>query len=187
MTNKTILLYFGSFNPPHLGHLIIAEQAREITKAHQTWLVVSPHNPHKNPKDLLPVAQRVELIKKAIRGNKHLLINQAELSLPQPSYTINTLHFLNQTYPELKYEILIGEDNLEKFHTWKNYEEIINNYSIWVYPRPQAKAMANPEHEAKIKKLHLPLIDISSTQIRKRISEGKSIKYLVTSGVEKIF
>ncbi len=176
---KKIGLYFGSFNPVHIGHLAIANYLVEYTNIDQLWFVVSPQNPHKNKTNLLPDYHRIALIDRAIEYDNRLRTSNIEFDLPKPSYTINTLAYLNEKFPNYHFSILMGSDNLENFHKWKNYETIIENYGIIVYPRP-----GFDRSKAKITKNitiaeGVPLMEISSSFIRNAIREGKDVRYFL--------
>jgi nicotinate-nucleotide adenylyltransferase len=142
------------------------------------WFVVSPHNPLKKKKSLLDQSQRLHMVDLAIGDHDHIKSNNIEFSLPQPSYTINTLVSLQEKYPKHKFVLIMGLDNLKTFHKWKNYEEILKNYEVFVYPRPNSDGGALKDHE-KITITSAPLIEISSTVIRKAIKEKKDIRYFL--------
>jgi nicotinate-nucleotide adenylyltransferase len=182
-TNK-IGLFFGSFNPIHNGHLIIADYIVDNTPLEQIWFVVSPQNPFKSPQDLLNDKIRLHLVEIAIKGNKNFLASDVEFGLEKPSFTINTLNYLKSKYQEKEFSLIIGKDNLETFHKWKNYEEIINNHKIYVYPRPFVKEEKNIKHN-NIINVEAPQIEISSTKIRENIRTKHSIRYLLPEKVIK--
>jgi nicotinate-nucleotide adenylyltransferase len=175
-------LYFGSFNPVHIGHLIIANHIVNNTELNQIWFVVSPQNPLKSSNTLLNKYHRKYLIDIAIDGEKNLKSSTIEFSLPTPSYTIDTLTYLDEKYPMYKFSIIIGSDSLQNLHKWKNYEQLVNKYQILVYERPEFKV----EHKLgeSIVLLQAPLLDISSTRIREMIKKGESIKFLVPDVVK---
>jgi nicotinate-nucleotide adenylyltransferase len=182
-TNK-IGLFFGSFNPIHNGHLIIADYIVDNTPLEQIWFVVSPQNPFKSPQDLLNDKIRLHLVEIAIKGNKNFLASDVEFGLEKPSFTINTLNYLKSKHQEKEFSLIIGKDNLETFHKWKNYEEIINNHKIYVYPRPFVKIEKNIKHN-NIINVEAPQIEISSTKIRENIRTKHSIRYLLPEKVIK--
>ncbi len=170
-------LYFGSFNPVHIGHLIIANHLVTNTDLQQVWLVVSPQNPLKPSASLLNEYHRLHLARIAIEGEKNLKVSNVEFNLPKPSYTIDTLIYLEEKYPEHQFAIIMGSDSLLNISKWKNYQALLKNYSIYIYKRPGFTI-----DETNITNLHIldaPLLEISSTQIRKLIKEHKSIRYLV--------
>jgi nicotinate-nucleotide adenylyltransferase len=130
-------LYFGSFNPIHIGHLVIANHIAEYSNLNEIWFVVTPHNPFKNKSSLLDNYQRLEMVYRATKDYKKLKPCDIEFNLPQPNYTINTLVYLQEKHPDLEFSLIMGEDNLKSFHKWKNYEVILENHDIYVYPRVQ--------------------------------------------------
>ncbi|HMG16052.1 MAG TPA: nicotinate (nicotinamide) nucleotide adenylyltransferase [Saprospiraceae bacterium] len=171
-------LFFGSFNPIHLGHLIIANFMASNTDLNQVWFMVSPQNPFKDKKTLAPDLTRLQMIRMAIEDNNQLKVSDIEFSLPKPSYTITTLTYLKEKYPSYEFCLIMGSDNLSSLPLWKNYEQIINNYPIYIYIRPAY--LENPlVGNNNIFFFDVPQILISASTIRKYIEEGKSIKYLV--------
>jgi len=180
---KRIGLYFGSFNPVHVGHLIIANYIANNTDLNQIWFIVSPQNPLKINSNLLNKYQRKNLIDIALDGENKLRSSTIEFSLPIPSYTIDTLTYLKEKYPTYLFSVIIGSDSLQNFPKWKNYQLLIKNYQILVYERPSFKS-ENTFGENVIK-LKAPLLDISSTQIRKMIKNGHSIRFLVPDAVKE--
>jgi len=188
--SKRIGLYFGTFNPIHVGHLIIANHVVENTPLDEVWFVVSPHNPHKKKASLLADHHRLNLVKEAIEDNDKLRASDVEFKLPQPSYTATTLVYLQEQYPEKEFSLIMGEDNLRSLHKWRNYEEIIKNHKIIVYPRnktiQEEKLVPATVKSAQIAVLKdAPFMDLSASFIRKAIKEEKSIRYLVAEPVEK--
>ena len=175
-------LFFGSFNPIHIGHLIIANHMAENTELDQVWLVVSPHNPHKNKSTLAPDYDRLHLVQIAIEDNPKLRASNIEFSLPKPSYTIDTLTFLREKSPQHQFALIMGGDNLSSFHKWKNYELILRDYEIFVYQRPEYKLGDLATHP-KVNLVDAPLLSISASFIRASIKSGKSIRYLVAEPV----
>lgn len=194
-------LYFGSFNPVHIGHLVIANHLANNSDLDQIWLVVSPQNPHKKKSSLLADHHRLALVKVAAEDNPKLRASDIEFKLPQPSYTVNTLAYLKEEYPNNSFTLIMGEDNLRSFHKWKNYEQILKNHEIVVYPRvltiqelEKIKAgedISKTSSNIDIQKENItvledtPIMKISSSFIRKAIKENKSVKYLLTPEVEK--
>jgi len=188
--SKRIGLYFGTFNPVHIGHLIIANHLVENTPLDEVWFVVSPHNPHKKKASLLEDYHRLNLVKEAIEDNDKLRASDIEFKLPQPSYTATTLAYLQEKYPKKDFTLIMGEDNLRSLHKWSNFETIVENHKIIVYPRHQTiqeqelvKPTVNTDQIAVLK--DVPFMDISASFIRKSIKEGKSVKYLLTAPVLK--
>ncbi|HEV8273623.1 MAG TPA: nicotinate (nicotinamide) nucleotide adenylyltransferase [Chitinophagaceae bacterium] len=170
-------LYFGSFNPIHIGHLIIANHVLNETAINKIWFVVSPQNPFKESKTLLDEFDRLHLVRLATQEDNRIKCSDIEFTLPKPSYTSNTLIFLGEKYPEHQFALIMGSDSYQNLDKWKNYETIVNNYSIYVYKREGydiKKAYTN----APII-LNAPIIQISASQIRESIKSGKSIRYLV--------
>jgi nicotinate-nucleotide adenylyltransferase len=179
-----IALYFGSFNPIHTGHLIIAESILLQKEIDKVWFVVSPQNPFKKSQGLLNETSRFFLTQLAVENNEHFGASNIEFSLPKPSYTIDTLTYLKEKHPTHTFSLLMGGDNLEHFEKWKNYETILENYKIYVYKRPDASNQ-NLLNHPNIIILDVPMIEISSTQIRSRIQKKESIRYLVPDVVRE--
>ena len=183
-TNERIGLFFGSFNPIHLGHLIIANNIVENTDINQIWFIVSPQNPLKNTNDLLDDTIRLKLVRLAIKNNNKFKASDIEFKLSKPSYTINTLKYLKSKHKTKDFVLIVGEDNLDSFEKWKDYREILNDYELYVYPRTNSKANKNLNFQ-NIHKINAPLIEISSTYIRENIKLNKSIRYLLPEVVRK--
>lgn len=175
-------LFFGSFNPVHLGHLVIANYMANYTQLDEVWLVVSPHNPLKNKKGLSNMYDRLEMARLATENSVNLKVSNIEFGLPQPSYTIDTLTHLHEKYPEREFAIIMGADNLSSFKKWKNYEVILKNYEIYVYPRPGVDVEEWKDHPSIIM-TETPQMELSSTFIRKAIQQQKNIQYLVPDQV----
>lgn len=180
--SKRVGLFFGSFNPIHNGHLILANYFVENTNLDEVWFVVSPHNPLKDKDSLIDDEIRLNLVKLAIEGNNKFIASDVEFFLNKPSYTFNTLNHLNRKHSDIEFVLIIGEDNLECFDKWKNYNEILDNYKIYVYPRPNVQAYKFLEYN-NVYLIDAPQIDISSSYIRQCIRNKKSIKYLVPENV----
>jgi nicotinate-nucleotide adenylyltransferase len=176
-------LYFGSFNPVHAGHLIIANYIANNINIDQIWFVISPQNPLKVSNNLLNKFHRKYLIDIAIDGEKKLKSSNIEFSLPIPSYTIDTLTYLKEKHPDYLFSVIMGSDSLKNITRWKNYEQLIKNYEILVYERPGFKTENNFGNN--ITMLSAPLLDISSSKIRAMIKTGKSIKFLVPDVVKE--
>ena len=175
-------LYFGSFNPIHIGHLIIANHIANNTDVQEVWFIVSPQNPFKPSNTLLNENHRLNLVRTAIESEKKLKANNVEFKLPKPSFTVNTLAYLKEQYPQHEFAIIMGSDSFQNLEKWKNAEIIIKNYDIYLYKRPGFEIKNNVN--ARIKIVDAPLLEISSTHIRKLIAENKSIRYLVTDDVK---
>ncbi len=175
-------LYFGSFNPIHTGHLIIASHILNESNLDRVWFVISPLNPFKSSETLLNEYDRYHLVQKAIEQDTRLRASDIEFSLPKPSYTSHTLTYLGEKYPAYSFSIIMGSDSFQNLGKWKNAEAIIRNYPIIVYKRPGFEIENNLN--AKIEIMKAPLLEISATHIRELIRNGKSIKYLVPQIVE---
>ncbi len=175
-------LYFGSFNPIHIGHLVIANQMLANSDMDEIWFVISPHNPLKEKTSLLGDHHRLALVKIAIDDNPHFRACDIEFKLPQPSFTIHTLLNLEEAYPQRQFCLIIGSDNLSNFNKWFNYEEILNRYRLYVYPRPGFDGGEFAKHPS-VKWVASPLMEISSSYIRNAIQNGKSMKYLLPDKV----
>ncbi len=178
-------LFFGSFNPIHTGHLILANVMAENTDLSKVWFVVSPQNPLKPSKGLLHEFDRFDMVKAAVADNYKLEVSDVEFHLPKPSYTIDTLTHLREKFPNREFKVIIGEDNLEIFPKWKNYEQILEHYGLYVYPRPHVTNSELRRHP-NVKIIDAPLLDISATYIRSCIKNNKSIRYLVPEPVEQL-
>lgn len=171
-------LFFGSFNPVHVGHMILANYFIEFTDIEKVWFVVSPHNPLKDKTTLLRQDHRLMLVDAAIDDYPHFKASNIEFSLPQPSYTINTLARLSELYPGDRFSLIMGQDNLQSFNKWRNYEEILRNHLIYVYPRKDSKTSefdSNPQ----IKFTDAPLVEVSASFIRKAIKERKDVRHFL--------
>lgn len=179
---KHIGLFFGSFNPIHIGHLIIAEYMADRTDLKQIWFVVSPHNPLKAQASLANDYDRLHMVQLAIEDNPKLKASNIEFSLPKPSYTIDTMAYLHEKYPEHQFSLIMGSDNLESIHKWKNYELLLQRYPIHIYKRPGSENLDNSLN-ADIHLHDVPLLYISSTFIRRQIAQGHSIRYMVPESV----
>jgi nicotinate-nucleotide adenylyltransferase len=175
-------LYFGSFNPVHHGHLIIANHVLENSGLDQLWFVVSPQNPLKPSVGLLNEYHRLFLVNTAIDGETRLKASDIEFKLPRPSFTIDTLTYLQEKYPENEFALIMGSDSFQNLNKWKNYKQILANYPVYVYTRPGFENI--PEYPgARVTVLQAPLLQISATHIRDNVREGKSIRYLVPDKV----
>lgn len=178
-------LLFGSFNPIHTGHLILASVAVESTPLERICFVVSPQNPFKKSSTLLHAFDRYDMVRQAIHDDSRFEVSDIEFHLPQPNYTIDTLVYLYERYPKRQFALLMGEDNLSHFHKWKNYEQILAHHDIYVYPRPDTPASPLRQHP-RVHWIDAPLLDISATYIRQCIRRGLSVRYLVPEPVERL-
>jgi nicotinate-nucleotide adenylyltransferase len=182
MQNKNeILLFFGSFNPIHNGHLAIANYLVEFFEFRELWFVVTPQNPHKQSSILLNDRDRQHLVQLAIQDYPKFKVSDIEFYLPKPNYTINTLTYLSEKFPTKTFSLLIGGDNLESLHKWKNYRMILDNYKLYVYKRPGAEIREFINSNIQI--LEAPQMEISSSFIRDAIKEGKDIRYFLPEKV----
>lgn len=174
-------LYFGSFNPVHIAHLIIANHVLNETDIEKVWFVISPQNPFKEEAGLLNEFHRLHLVRVATEDDNRIKASDIEFGLPKPSYTVNTLAYLAERHPEHEFCIIMGSDSFQNLHKWKNYEVIIKNHSIYVYIRPGFE----PDNKigADLHVLNAPLLQLSATQIRQYVREGKSIRYMVPDKV----
>ncbi|MBU1821927.1 MAG: nicotinate-nucleotide adenylyltransferase [Bacteroidetes bacterium] len=178
-------LFFGSFNPIHIGHLIIANTMATATDLEQVWFVVSPQNPFKKNKSLLHEFDRLDMVERAIADNARLNATDFEFHLPKPSYTIDTLIRLLEKNPQHEFKLIMGEDNLAQFPNWKNHEKILEYVGLYVYPRPNAAPHGFGNHP-QVAFVPAPLLDISATYIREALRQGRSIRYLVPEVVEEM-
>ncbi len=175
-------LFFGSFNPIHVGHLIIANYMANHTDLDKVWLVVSPHNPLKKAGDLINTYDRLEMAKLATETAANIEVSDIELKLPRPSYTIDTLTHLHEKFPAHKFVLIMGADNLNSLQKWKNYEILLRDYQIYVYPRPGFADTVFSTHSS-VTITQTPLMEISSTFIRKAVSQKKNIQYFLPDAV----
>lgn len=177
-------LFFGSFNPIHTGHLVIATYMKHFGRLDEVWFVVSPQNPFKTHSDLLPQEQRLEMVRLAIAGKKYLKASDVEFSLPLPSYTFNTLRHLRNIRPDDNFKVIMGSDNLANFEQWKEYGEILDNHQLLVYYRFGHHHPALENHP-NILMFDAPVLHISATYVRDLIQQKAPISYLVTKEVEE--
>ena len=176
-------LFFGSFNPIHTGHLIIANYMANYTMLDEVWLVVTPHNPLKKKDTLINQYDRLEMVNLAVENAENIRSSTIEFSLPQPSYTIDTLAHLHEKQPEKTFSLIMGSDNLVSLHKWKNHEIILRDHHILVYPRPNYPAPANLAEHPSVTLTDTPLMEFSSTFIRSAVKAGKNIRYFVPDSV----
>jgi len=175
-------LFFGSFNPIHTGHMIIANLVKETTNVSEVWFIVSPQNPFKKNKNLLHEFDRLSMVEAAIADDFKFRVSDVEFNMPKPSYTIDTLTLLQEKHPDKRFHLIIGEDNLASFPKWKNADQLLDYFNLIVYPRKGSKESSLKEHD-HVSMIEAPEVDISATLIRKLIKEGKSVKYLVPDSV----
>lgn len=169
-------LYFGTFNPIHIGHLIIANHLAEHSDLDQIWMVVTPHNPHKKKNTLLDDYHRLEMVHLATENYPKIQPSDIEFKLPQPNYTVNTLAHLQEKFPTHEFSLIMGEDNLNSLHKWKNYDVILENHNIIVYPRLHSGEIDEQfVNHPKIQKIEAPIIELSSTFIRESIKSNKNV------------
>jgi len=185
---KRVGLYFGTFNPIHIGHLVIANYMAAHTDLDEVWMVVTPHNPLKNRKVLLPDNHRLQMVRLAIMDNNNLNVSDVEFDLPQPNYTINTLDQLRETHPETSFVLIMGEDNLRGLHKWKSYDRILEEFDLFVYPRAHTDGEEVSKDApvidlTRVTICEAPMIKISSTFLRNAIKTQKDIRYLVPDKV----
>lgn len=191
-------LYFGTFNPIHVGHLVIANYMAEYTDIDQVWLVVTPQNPLKLKSSLLPDYHRLALVNEAIQDNPNLKGSDIEFKLPLPNYTATTLAYLKEKFPEHTFSLIMGEDNLRTFHKWYNYEHLLSHYQFYVYPRVLTVQEEEEVHEIGFHpennlqnhpNVHIldevPVMKVSSSFIRQAIKEGRDVRYLLTEPVHR--
>lgn len=181
---KKIGLFFGSFNPVHSGHMIIAEFMATQTDLSEVWMIVSPQNPLKPKSTLAPDYERLHMLHLAIGDNNKLRPVDVEFSMPKPSFTIDTLTYLREKHPDKKFVLIMGGDNLATIHKWKNYDLLLENYEIYLYNRPGYDVSSLAE-EFKIKSFDAPRISISATYIRACLKQRQSVRYLVPLSVER--
>ncbi|MFM8962242.1 MAG: nicotinate (nicotinamide) nucleotide adenylyltransferase [Sphingomonadales bacterium] len=184
-----VVLYFGTFNPIHVGHLIIANHMAQQPQIDQVWLVVTPHNPHKDKATLLSDQLRLDMVREAIYEHPNLKACDVEFHLPKPNYTISTLTHLQEQFPAHEFCLLMGADNLKSFHKWYNWEQILEKHQIFVYPR-SSQAPENPEQIGQLQKhpnismlTDVPILGISASHIRARLAVGLDCSYLLTEPV----
>ncbi|OBX26097.1 nicotinate-nucleotide adenylyltransferase [Gelidibacter algens] len=177
-------LYFGTFNPIHIGHLIIANHMAEYSNLDQIWFVVTPQSPFKVKATMLANHDRLELVYRATEDYDKLRPSDIEFGLPQPNYTINTLTHLQEKYPKYEFSLIMGEDNLKSLHKWKNYELILANHHLYVYPRISEGVIETQfDEHPKIHRVSAPIMELSSTFIRKSIKKGKNVRPMLPEHV----
>ncbi|MEN9699559.1 MAG: hypothetical protein RLZZ301_757 [Bacteroidota bacterium] len=183
-------LFFGTFNPIHIGHLIIANYMAQRPELDQVWFVVTPQNPHKQKDTLLKDQYRLDMVREAIQDNPKLRVSDIEFKLAKPNYTISTLSHLQDQYPEHQFALILGEDNLRSFQSWHNWEQIIAKHSLFIYPRNKTdneKTTAIQNNLLQHPSIHfceeVPVIGISASQIRARLKANQDCRYLLSDSV----
>jgi len=177
-------LFFGTFNPIHIGHLIIANYMAEFSDLDEVWFVVTPQSPFKQKASMLSNHHRLAIANIAVENYSKLKTSDIEFNLPQPNYTVNTLTYIEEKFPTNQFCLIMGEDNLKGFHKWKNHETILQNYELYVYPRiSDGKIEHQFSNHKKIHKVNAPIVQVTSTFIRKSIKEGKDIRPMLPSDV----
>lgn len=176
-------LFFGTYNPVHVGHMVIANYMVEYTNMDQLWMVVTPQNPFKQKKSLLQDFDRLHLVNLAIGDDQRMRSSDIEFKLPKPNYTCDTLVYLKEKFPKHEFALIMGADNLNHFHKWKNHEEILKNHELYVYPRLESNEGGKLKHHEKVNYVEAPIIRISSSFIRNAIKEGRNIKYFMPERV----
>jgi nicotinate-nucleotide adenylyltransferase len=177
-------LYFGTFNPIHVGHLAIANHMAEYSDLDKIWMVITPHNPFKKKSSLLDNHHRYQMVERALEEYPKISASTIEFDLPQPNYTVNTLAHLQEKYPSYEFCLIMGEDNLKSFHKWKNYEVILESHELYVYPRiSEGVVETRFDDHPKIHKVAAPIMEISSTMIRNGIKDHKNIRPLLPAEV----
>jgi len=181
---KKVGLYFGTFNPIHIGHLAIANHMVEFSDLDEVWMVVTPHNPHKKKSTLLADHHRLEMVYRATEAYDNIKPSNIEFGLPQPNYTVNTLAHLEEKYPDYQFALIMGEDNLNTLHKWKNNEVILERFEVFVYPRVTSTTIKEEfKNHPKITKVDAPIMEISSTFVRNAVKNGKRITPLLPQKV----
>ena len=182
---KQVGLFSGSFNPIHIAHVVLANYVTEFTYIDEVWFLVTPHNPLKEVADLADEEHRLNMCRLAIAGMNKMEVSEIEFSMPKPSFTIDTLDRLKDEYPALDFSLIIGADNWNKFHLWRDYERIRRENKILIYPRLGEQVEIDAEFNENVKYCSAPIMEISSTFIRKSIREGKNISSFLPNGVYK--
>jgi nicotinate-nucleotide adenylyltransferase len=184
MTKKKTGLYFGTFNPIHIGHCVIAQHMLEFTDLDEVWFVVTPHNPHKKKNTLLDDYQRLHMVQLAVDDQYQMQVSNMEFDLPQPSYTATTLAHAAEKYPDRDFALIMGADNLQTFHKWRNYEWILEHHKLYVYPRIESDGGDLKSHP-NVSITEAPIMQIASTDIREAIKAGKNVSFMLPEKVWK--
>ena len=183
ISSKKIGLFFGSFNPIHIGHLVIAEYMVEFTELDKVWFVVSPQNPLKPERSLLSETHRLQMVRRAIEDDNRFKASTIEFDLPRPSYTINTITHLNEKYPKQQFALIMGADNITTLHKWKNYEQLLEQNEIYVYPRKESYNIPAYALRPSVHITEAPVMEISSTFIRNAIKSKKNVSNMLPAPV----
>ncbi len=183
MSRKQVGIFSGSFNPIHVGHLILANYIKEFTYVDEVWFMVTPHNPLKNADDLLDDKIRLEMTQMAVNKYDDIKVSDFEFNMPKPSYTINTLDKLSSVYPESDFTLIIGGDNWNDFHLWKDYKLLLNRYKVIIYPRIGEKIIIDDNYRENVSVVEAPIVEVSSTFVRDSIRSGKNVRAFVPDGV----
>lgn len=178
-------LFFGSFNPVHIGHLAIANHIAEFGGVDEVWFVVSPHNPLKDKNTLLPERDRFDMLYRSVGDYPKFRVSDIEFKLPQPSYTIHTLTYLHEKFPKHEFSLILGSDNLAGFHKWKNADQILSRYPLIVYPRPGTPDEVYARFP-NLRVVNAPCMDISSTFIRESVRNGKDVRFFMPEPAWKL-
>ena len=186
MHMKEIAIFSGSFNPIHAGHLMLASYMCEFTSVEEVWLVVSPHNPLKETGELLDDHLRLEMVKAAVAPYRKLKVSDVEFHLPRPSYTIDTLDYLTAQHPGTRFSLIIGGDNWNQLPLWKEYERLLKSYPMLIYPRPGEEVVIPEALRESVQLVDAPLLEISSTFIRRSIREGKEMRAFLPEGAYEL-
>ena len=180
---KRVGLFFGTYNPVHIGHMVIANYMVEFTEMDEIWMVVTPHNPFKKKNSLLKDYDRLHLVQLAIGDDSRLKASNIEFDLPQPNYTCDTLVYLGEKFPDRNFALIMGADNLNHFHKWKNHEVILENHELYVYPRMDSNDGGELKRHYKVNYVEAPVMRISSTFIRKALKEGQDVRHFMPTRV----
>lgn len=182
-SRKQVGIFSGSFNPIHIGHVILANYITEFTHIDEVWFVITPHNPLKQTNELAGENCRLLMCQIALRGMEKLKVSEIEFSMPKPSYTIDTLDRLKKDYPHLDFSLIIGADNWRKFHLWRNYERIREENKVLIYPRLGEELIVDKQFSDNVQVCNAPIVEISSTFVRSSIRDGKNISAFLPNGV----
>ena len=186
MHMKEIAIFSGSFNPIHAGHLMLASYMCEFTSVEEVWLVVSPHNPLKETGELLDDHLRLEMVHAAVAPYRKLKVSDVEFHLPRPSYTIDTLDYLTAQHPGTRFSLIIGGDNWNQLPLWKEYERLLKSYPMLIYPRPGEEVVIPEALRESVQLVDAPLLEISSTFIRRSMREGKEMRAFLPEGAYEL-